>query len=43
MAKPFKNLKEKMSPTALARAEKRAKKRLAEMRLNKCGQNKREQ
>jgi len=34
MAKPFKTLKEKMSPTALARAEKRAKKTLAEMPLN---------
>jgi transcriptional regulator with XRE-family HTH domain len=34
MAKPFKNLKQKMSPEALARAEKRAKKMLAEMPLN---------
>jgi len=34
MAKPFKSLKEKMSPTPFARAEKRAKKTLAEMRLN---------
>ena len=34
MAKPFKNLKQKMSPAALARAEKRAKKTLAEMPLN---------
>ena len=34
MAKPFKNLKQKMSPAALARAEKRAKKMLAEMPLN---------
>jgi len=31
MAKPFKNLKQKMSPAALARAKKRAKKMLAEM------------
>lgn len=34
MAKPFKNLKQKMSPAALARAEKRARKVLAEMPLN---------
>lgn len=34
MAKPFKNLKQKMSPEALARAEKRAQKMLAEMPLN---------
>jgi DNA-binding XRE family transcriptional regulator len=34
MAKPFKNLKQKMSPTALKRAEKRADKILAEMPLN---------
>lgn len=34
MAKPFKNLKQKMSPAALARAEKRAEKILAEMPLN---------
>lgn len=34
MAKPFKNLKQKMSPAALARAEKRAKTTLAEMPLN---------
>lgn len=34
MAKPFKNLKQKMSPAALARAEKRAKQTLAEMPLN---------
>jgi DNA-binding XRE family transcriptional regulator len=34
MAKPFKNLKQKMSPAALARAEKRARKALAEMPLN---------
>jgi Helix-turn-helix domain len=34
MAKPFKNLKQKMSPTVLARAEKRANKMLGEMPLN---------
>lgn len=34
MAKPFKNLKQKMSPAALARAEKQARKVLAEMPLN---------
>lgn len=34
MAKPFKNLKQKMSPAALARAEKRANETLAEMPLN---------
>ena len=34
MAKPFKNLKQKMSPAALKRAEKRAGKILAEMPLN---------
>ena len=34
MAKPFKSLKKKMSPGALARAEKRAEKILAEMPLN---------
>jgi transcriptional regulator len=34
MAKPFQNLKQKMSPAALARAEKRARKVLAEMPLN---------
>jgi transcriptional regulator len=33
MAKPFTNLKERMSPAALERAEKRAKKTLAEMPL----------
>lgn len=33
MAKPFKNLKQKMPPAALERAEKRAKKMLAEMPL----------
>ena len=34
MAKPFKNLKQKMSPATLARAETRAKKTLAEMPLS---------
>jgi hypothetical protein len=34
MAKPFKNLKQKMSPASLARAEKRAQKMLAEMPLS---------
>ena len=34
MAKPFKNLKQKMSPASLARAEKRAKRALEEMPLN---------
>ena len=34
MAKPFNNLKQKMSPEALARAEKRAKTMLDEMPLN---------
>ena len=34
MAKPFNNLKQKMSPEALARAEKRAKTMLEEMPLN---------
>jgi len=34
MAKPFRNLKQKMSPAALERAEKRAQKTLAEMPLN---------
>lgn len=34
MAKPFNNLKQKMSPEALARAEKRAKTILDEMPLN---------
>lgn len=34
MAKSFKNLKQKMSPAALQRAEKRARKMLAEMPLN---------
>ena len=34
MAKPFKNLKQKMSPEALARAEKRARTVLDEMPLN---------
>jgi transcriptional regulator with XRE-family HTH domain len=34
MAKPFKNLKQKMSPEALARAEQRAQRMLAEMPLN---------
>lgn len=34
MAKPFKNLKQKMSPEALARAEKRAQKMLDEMPLS---------
>ena len=34
MAKPFNNLKRKMSPEALARAEKRAKTMLEEMPLN---------
>jgi hypothetical protein len=34
MAKPFKNLKQKMSPGALARAEKRARKLLTEMPLS---------
>jgi transcriptional regulator with XRE-family HTH domain len=33
MAKPFKNLKQKMSPAALTRAEKRAQNILAEMPL----------
>lgn len=34
MAKPFKNLKQKNSPKALARAEQRAQKTLAEMPLH---------
>ncbi len=34
MAKPFKNLKQKMSPEALARAEKRAQNMLDEMPLS---------
>jgi len=34
MAKPFKNLKQKMSPEALARAEKRAQRMLDEMPLS---------
>jgi transcriptional regulator with XRE-family HTH domain len=34
MAKPFKNLKQKMSPEALARAEKRAQRLLDEMPLS---------
>jgi len=34
MAKPFRNLKQKMSPAALARAEKRAKNILSEMPLS---------
>lgn len=34
MAKPFKNLKQKMSPATLARAEKRAKEMLAKMPLS---------
>ena len=34
MPKPFKNLKQKMSPAALERAEKRARKMLAEMPLS---------
>jgi transcriptional regulator with XRE-family HTH domain len=34
MAKPFNNLKQKMSPAALARAEKRARTMLEEMPLN---------
>ena len=34
MAKPFKKLKQKMSPEALARAEKRAQRMLDEMPLS---------